>query len=407
MMDKYPRVRPPGKENAPLPDPHQPISPPEQEQMAEPPAPAQPRFEHENEAIIPQGKKFPCGECGAALEYSPGASKLTCRYCGHSQEIPQSAEQVQELSFEAYFEQGEVNEEILEGAELETRCDGCGAQVAMPSHVKSDFCPFCGSQLTNPMEKAKPVMAPGGILPFLIEKNAGEVSFHEWVKSRWFAPNALKEVDRLKKLEGVYVPYWTFDSMTYSFYTGQRGEHYYVTVGSGKNRRRERRTRWYSVSGRVNHFFDDVTICASKSLPGEMVKKLEPWDTKSVVSYDKDFLSGFKTERYQISARQGFDHARVEMDQVIRQLVCQHIGGDVQRISTLNTQHDGVTFKYLLFPLWLAVYHFKDKVYRVFINARTGEIHGERPYSWIKITLASIAAIIAVAIIVAIIVANQ
>ena len=41
------------------------------------------------------------------------------------------------------------------------------------------------------------------------------------------------------RFQGYYVPYWTFDSLTFNSYTGERGEHYWVTVGSGKNQRRE------------------------------------------------------------------------------------------------------------------------------------------------------------------------
>ncbi len=50
------------------------------------------------------------------------------------------------------------------------------------------------------------------------------------------------------------------------------------------------------------------------------------------------------------------------------------------------------TFKHILLPIWLSAYKYKEKVYRFMINARTGEVQGERPWSWIKITLAVLAA---------------
>ena len=46
-------------------------------------------------------------------------------------------------------------------------------------------------------------------------------------------------------------------------------------------------------------------------------------------------------------------------------------------------------------------YRFHEKPYRVYINAATGEVQGDRPYSWAKITLAILAALIVVAIIAA------
>ena len=45
----------------------------------------------------------------------------------------------------------------------------------------------------------------------------------------WFAPNAVKKYARSEsKLTGVYLPYWTFDSQTSTFYNGERGDIYYV-----------------------------------------------------------------------------------------------------------------------------------------------------------------------------------
>ncbi len=47
-------------------------------------------------------------------------------------------------------------------------------------------------------------------------------------------------------MNGIYVPFWTFDAATDSRYTGQRGEHYYetrtvtVTVNGKSEQRRNR-----------------------------------------------------------------------------------------------------------------------------------------------------------------------
>ena len=38
-----------------------------------------------------------------------------------------------------------------------------------------------------------------------------------------------------------------------------------------------------------------------------------------------------------------------------------------------------------LLPLWLLSYRHGDKVFQVVVNAQTGEVQGERPYSAIKI----------------------
>ena len=52
-----------------------------------------------------------------------------------------------------------------------------------------------------------------------------------------------------------------------------------------------------------------------------------------------------------------------------------------------------------LLPVWISAYRFHDRTFRFLVNARTGEVQGERPYSWIKITLAVLAAVVAIIII--------
>jgi len=345
---------------------------------------------------------FPCANCGAGLRFDPGAERLSCAYCGHEQIVPHAAEEVQELCFETYFEKAQVSEAVLEGVVGEVRCRGCGAQVQLPANISVDNCPFCDAVIDNPIQAATPAMQPGAILPFRIARAEAEARFSNWVRTRWFAPSALKKVDRLHKLQGMYAPYWTYDAMTYNFYTGMRGDDYYVTVGSGRNRRRERRTRWTSVEGQVNHWFDDVLVCSSRNLPEQLTDKLEPWDLAHCTVYRPDYISGFRAERYQIGAREGFGTARKKMDDHIQQLVRARIGGDRQRVNSVKTMVDGVTFKYVLLPMWIAAYKFNNRKYQVLVNGRSGVVMGERPWSWIKITLFVLAILATLAVLVGI-----
>ena len=57
--------------------------------------------------------------------------------------------------------------------------------------------------------------------------------------------------------------------------------------------------------------------------------------------------------------------------------------------STMHTEFGTITFKHILLPVWISAYRFKNQPYRFLVNARTGEVQGERPWSWIKIALAT------------------
>ena len=330
---------------------------------------------------------FPCGQCGAILQFKPGTDALVCGYCGHENPIEAEQGQAEELDYNATINGLSENAEVEE--RVTVRCPGCGAETTFDPDIKSDDCPFCGTSIVTDGHAHK-VIKPKSLLPFKIEKRDADEAFMAWLKKRWFAPNKLKRQRRNQRpLQGVYIPFWTYDSDTLTNYTGQRGKHYYVKVGN----RSQRRTRWYPVSGRVSNTFDDILVVASKSLPKKLTESLEPWDLPSLVPYKDDYLSGFRTESYQVDLAEGFTDARGQMDAVIRSSIRRDIGGDVQRIFTVNTTHRDVTFKHILLPLWISSYRFKEKAYRFLINARTGEVQGERPYSWVKIAFAVLTAL--------------
>jgi hypothetical protein len=163
------------------------------------------------------------------------------------------------------------------------------------------------------------------------------------------------------------------------------------------------KTRWTPVSGEVRHFFDDVAVCASTSLPGYYTGTLTPKELKGVEPFKPEYLSGFISERYTVGPKEGFDQAKQIMDAEIRNLCTRNIGGDHQRLHSVNTKHVGVTFKHLLLPVWLASYRYQDKSYRVLVNGQTGKVTGDRPYSWIKISITVLAILAVIAAIIAVI----
>ena len=131
-----------------------------------------------------------------------------------------------------------------------------------------------------------------------------------------------------------------------------------------------------------------MLVLASKSLPKKYTDALEPWDLSSLEPYKPEYLAGFRAEGYQVELVDGFTEARAYMDRMIRRDVKYDIGGDDQRISSVDTTVSDVTFKHILLPVWLAAYKYQGDTYRFVVNGRTGRVQGERPYSVWKITFA-------------------
>jgi hypothetical protein len=225
----------------------------------------------------------------------------------------------------------------------------------------------------------------------------------KWTSSRWFAPNALKKVTETESTKSTYVPHWTYDSQTVSRYFGQRGEYYYVTESytdsDGRRQTREvRHTRWYPAQGTVGRVFDDVLVPGTRVLPVKKLDDLAPWPLEQAAPYAPQFLSGHFALRYDIEPENGFEEARNRMAPVIEQDCRADIGGDEQRVDQVQTQHNAVTFKLMLLPVWVASYLYGGKTWQILVNGRTGEIHGERPWSKAKIAIAAVLALIALVV---------
>jgi DNA-directed RNA polymerase subunit RPC12/RpoP len=340
--------------------------------------------------------RFRCPGCGADLLFAPEGGNLTCPYCGRQESIEPPAGAVEERSFEQYLQLHADRVSALAEGALEVACQTCGATVTFTPPMVAGECDFCGSPLVAQPRSADPVLAPEGVLPFRVTQDAAADAVRQWLASLWFAPNALKKLAAHEGVGGVYIPFWTYDAYASSRYEGQRGEHYYTTEhyterdaqGNEVQRTRQvQHTRWHPVEGTVERWFDDIIIPATKSLSPERLKALEPWDLDELTGYEPAYLSGYKAQRYQVTLAEGFDLAKAAAAPVIESDVRADIGGDEQRVSQVATNYSAVTFKHLLLPVYVGAYRFRDKVYQVVLNGRTGEVQGERPYSFWKIFL--------------------
>ncbi|MFT3685048.1 MAG: hypothetical protein QM783_09005 [Phycisphaerales bacterium] len=349
--------------------------------------------------------RFPCKQCGAKLEFSPGTTKLICPYCRAENEIA-AEEQVQELDYHTALER------LRNAAPSEqvpvVHCDSCGANVTVPENTTSFSCPFCAANIVS-QARACPVVKPNAVLPFRITRDAAIDAFRSWLKSRWLAPSALKREGRLDaSVNGVYIPAWTYDTATTTAYTGQRGDAYYVTrtrtVNGQTQTYTERRIRWSYASGTVYVAFDDVLVEATPSLDRGDLEHLRPWDLKACLPYRDEFLAGFRAEAYppEMDLPKCFEMAKDAMQPRIDSAICSDIGGDEQRIDSKRTRYDDITYKNLLLPVWVSAYRYQNKVYRFLVNARTGEVRGQRPWSPWKIAGLVVLGLIAVVIIIVI-----
>lgn len=277
---------------------------------------------------------------------------------------------------------------------LTIKCDTCGAQITLEKNLVVKTCDFCNSPLIVDQGRISKIIEPVSILIFKVTAKEGEAIFKSWIQKRWFAPyNLNKHANQKKKLHSIYLPYWGYDSNTVTHYKGQRGDNYQTRgyhinfTDSKVTPKIVTKTNWRYSSGTVTNVFEEVLVVATDSLPEEFLRKLEPWELSVLIPFEPKYLLDFRAEIYRVNVQQGFKNAQKIMQAEINRSIKKNIGGDNQRIESQMTNYKSIKFKHILLPIWLTTYSYHNKVYRFMINGHTGKAHGERPYSWIKITL--------------------
>ncbi|MPM47849.1 hypothetical protein SDC9_94570 [bioreactor metagenome] len=339
-----------------------------------------------------------CASCGGIMQYSPADGNLKCLYCSHVGELDLTPVRIAENDFFYWKDRANENNEEQTEEVSEIKCRQCGATTTLPPNVSGAKCAFCNTPLIMQEVHIKRFWQPEYLLPFKITEKESSTNFKKWLNKKWYLPNKLKKGSvHTDNFKGVYLPFWTYDSHNNTDYRGERGEDRQQSYTNNKGEKVERTvTDWYPARGNVTIFFDDIIIPAAQSLPPNIMNQLTNWDMMNCVAYRKEFLAGFITEIYQRDFRESFNYAKKKMDDIIRENVRSDIGGDHQRIHSIQTRYDDLKFKHLLLPVWISSFKYNNKVYQFVVNGRTGQVVGQYPKSKAKIamTIIAIAAII-------------
>ena len=377
------------------------------------------------------GTIFPCPSCGAPeMAFDAPSQQMKCPFCGHAAAVPPQqqapAAPAPAQEGDAPAAEGEAppapaapvgaqqERPLQEGLEQQAqqagqgfgtpvqsmKCQTCGASVSFAGTEISKNCDFCGSQHVLQQESQRRVITPQSLVPFGVDEASAKQSFKNWLGALWFRPSDLKTKARLGAINGVYIPYWTFDAQVHSQWRAEAGHHYYekeaYTDANGQKATRQvKKTRWEPAAGQRQDVHDDVLVVASQGLSRPIAHRLSTFDTSKLVPYDPQYLAGWRAEEYAVELPDAWQEAAKKIEQEQYSRCANDVPGDTQRSLEVQNHFSGETFKHVLLPLWIASYRYGDKPYQFLVNGQTGEIKGEAPYSWVKIIL-FIAAIVAV-----------
>ena len=352
--------------------------------------------------------KHPCPECGGDLEWNATRQALRCPYCGTvAQAAPQAGEGAAPI-VEHDLAAALANPASGRGwgqARREVMCQSCHAISVFVDGRVAQRCDFCGSPAIVAHESQGDAITPQSVLPFQVGEAQVRDAIRRWYGTRWFAPNRFRRAALTDTLHGIYLPYWTFDAHVAADWTAEAGHTYYVSesyMENGQHRTRQvPRVRWVPAAGSLRHFFDDELVPGSAGVHAPLLRQVEPFPTRTDLRpYAPEFVRGWTVERYQIDLRRAAELNMADMQRQTRALCAAQVPGDTQRNLQVRSRYQGRSFKHVLVPVWLVRYRYGSRDFQILANGYTGQVAGERPYSWVKIALAALLALTVLALLV-------
>ena len=330
-----------------------------------------------------------CPSCGGSLFFEPSVRNLKCQYCGYTEQLTVQNDLIRELELKDHLQSEEWV--VEDQGKKVVHCDSCGANVFVDKDQIRTRCAFCASEEIRDEVFQHRLFKPSGIIPFYLGKKEAETSFTVWIGRGWFHPSELKHAATLDALVGVYIPFWTFDFQAYAEWCGEAGYQYttyrQVMINGKLSSQPVTQIRWEYRSGILRHFFDDILISASDRIDQKYRARISGYRLNELMNFDARYTIGWESELYNLKLDESYRMAEKTVLDQVRNMCSGQLGGNVQRNLNVHTELSGQTFKHIYLPLWISSYRYHGKVYRILINGQTGKIYGEKPISWIKVSL--------------------
>ncbi|MDE6972151.1 MAG: hypothetical protein K2P38_03470, partial [Lachnospiraceae bacterium] len=125
---------------------------------------------------------------------------------------------------------------------------------------------------------------------------------------------------------------------------------------------------------------------------------LEPYHTAENKAYRPEYVAGFAAERYAVGIKEAWQMAKesikYKLNGSIERKIMEENHADRIRNLRIESSFSKLTYKYLLLPVWISSYKYKEKVYQFMVNGQTGKVSGKTPISIPKIVITGIAVVL-------------
>ena len=323
-----------------------------------------------------QEYKCPC--CGGAIEFDSGIQKMKCPYCDTEFEMETLAAYDSELSSETPDDFRWETTDTAPWQEEGIRsyvCKSCGGEIIGDENTAATACPYCGNPVVM-MEQFSGTLKPDLVIPFKLDKDAAIAALKKHYEGKRLLPQAFKDENHLQEIQGVYVPFWLFDT------EAEANVRYRATqVRFWSDSRYDYTQTSHFILSRGGHIgFERIPVDGSSKMDDTMMESIEPFDHSQAVDFQTAYLAGYLADKYDVDSQQCIDRA----NQRVRKSTEDAFAETTQGYTTVVPDHTGIRLqggkiRYALYPVWLLNTKWEGKTYTFAMNGQTGKMAGDLP----------------------------
>ncbi len=313
--------------------------------------------------------EYKCPNCGSSMVFDADSGKLTCESCGRQDNILQIPDLLTHYVFSA------------EDAGKEYHCNNCGAAIMTEAATSATSCSFCDSPVVL-SDRLSGNLAPAKIIPFTVSEEQAVKAFRKWCKRGIFTPARFKPANRIKKMTGIYVPFWLYDlhNQVEVRATGKKVS----TYSSGDYEYTD--TKHYDVYRKIRLNYVKVPVDAAEKMNDGLMDQLEPFPYDRLKEFNTAYLSGYIAEKYSYNEQELYPRVK----QKIREYINDYIEDTVSEYDSVSyddirVDTDLKQAEYALFPVWIVLYDYQKAEHAFALNGRTGKVAGKPPVSRMKV----------------------
>ena len=161
--------------------------------------------------------EYKCPACGGALSFDSSLQKMKCPYCDTEFEVSALQELDEALKEEKPSDFTWESQPASQWSKEETEnlrsyvCQSCGGEIIGDLNTAATHCPYCDNPVVMTGQFSGN-FRPDLVIPFKVNKEQAKAALSNYLQKKPLLPKAFKAQNRIESIQGIYVPFWLFDT---------------------------------------------------------------------------------------------------------------------------------------------------------------------------------------------------